>query len=71
MPPLTAETPTRRREATRPDGVQCVQQVPAMASGLAGLVACWRLHRALGWPLQGFAMVVGTGLLLFSLFLVG
>jgi hypothetical protein len=31
----------------------------------------WRLHRALGWPLRGFAMVVGTGLLLFSLFLVG
>lgn len=31
----------------------------------------WRMPRVLGWPLRGFGMVVGAGLLLFSLFLVG
>jgi hypothetical protein len=48
-----------------------IYTVPQGVFGVWLVYMSWRMKTVFGWPLRGFGMVVGTGLLLFGLFLVG
>jgi hypothetical protein len=48
-----------------------IYTVPQGVFGVWLVYMSWRMKTVFGGPLRGFGMVVGTGLLLFGLFLVG